>query len=246
MYHGAEHERGASAFLVRAMAHERSRARDLGHLQVAFPASSFGEHPEDFGEVVLEMCRKLHPISGYGGIGLIESADSAISTRFEPLVCKMAQRFPGLEADYPSCHAPHLSQGIKGVNWLTILGARWVAKLGGARALERELSELDRQLIVYRTRRCIMIQAGPKPQLGDLQQNIWPELYIQLAKALSRIQVPVHGPFHRAGSLDRVGMPRFNQQRSEAWLRRFTDRQAAPAAGSGSPRPAARPRAPQR
>jgi hypothetical protein len=182
----------------------------------------FSEHPGTLAEVLLALCRKLKPVSGYGGIGIAESPDNLISSRYEPIVYQMAQRFPGLEADYPISHGIWQrkgSGGIKGVNWLTVVGDRWLPQLGGADALQTALAALDSRFLVHRFDGGVMIQAGPRPQLGDAARDVWPELYVKLAKLLRPIRITEHRPFHQAGA-----GPRFDLERSEAWLRRFDDR----------------------
>jgi hypothetical protein len=131
----------------------------------------------------------------------------------------MAQRFPGLEAEYPIGHSIWLEHGIKGVNWLTVVGDPWLDRLGGADAVEAGLASLDGRFIVHRFEGGVLIQAGPQPELGDAKHDRWPELYVKLAKYLKPIRITEHAPFHHAGPGSR-----FDLERSEAWLRRFDDR----------------------
>ncbi|AUX20696.1 hypothetical protein SOCEGT47_011690 [Sorangium cellulosum] len=225
IYHGAEYDRGASSFLVHALGNERRPFVELGFLRMAFPLLWFADSSESFPEVMIEACRRLKPVSGYGGVGVVESPDSSIKSLYGPVVYQWAQRFPGLEADYPTSHSIWLRKGrggnggIKGVNWLTVLGERWVEEMGGADKIEADLSSLDRSFAVVRFDRGVMIQAGPRPQLGDAERNIWPELYVKLSKYLKPIRITRHRPFQTGGA-----GPRFDLERSQAWLRRFDDR----------------------
>ncbi|WP_438043111.1 type VI immunity family protein [Sorangium sp. So ce128] len=225
IYHGAEYERGASSFLVHALGGEKRPFVDLGFFRAAFPLLWFADSAESFPEVMLEMCRKLKPSSGYGGIGVVESPDSSISSLCEPVVYDWAQKFPGLEADYPISHSIWLRKGrggnggIKGVNWLTVLGERWVEEMGGADKIEADLHALDERFIARRFDGGVMIQAGARPQLGNAERNVWPELYVKLSKYLKPIRITEHRPFQYGGP----GL-RFDLERSEAWLRRFDDR----------------------
>ncbi|WP_437899532.1 type VI immunity family protein [Sorangium sp. So ce124] len=225
IYHGAEYDRGASSFLAHALGNEKRPFVELGFFRIAFPLLWFADSSESFPRVMLELCRKLKPVSGYGGIGVVESADSTIKSRHAPVVYNWAQRFPGLEADYPTSHSIWLLQGrggeagIKGVNWLTVLGERWVVEMGGVDKIEADLGALDRRFVVLRFEGGILIQAGPRPQLGDAGRNVWPELYVKLSKYLKPIRITEHRPFQYGGP----GL-RFDLDRSEAWLRRFDDR----------------------
>ncbi|WP_437329053.1 hypothetical protein [Sorangium sp. So ce381] len=59
----------------------------------------------------------------------------------------------------------------------------------------------------------------PHPQLGDAGRNVWPELFVKLSTYLKPIGITEHRPFEYGG----IG-PRFDLERSQAWLRRFHDR----------------------
>jgi hypothetical protein len=225
IYHGAASERGASDFYVEALGMERQPYEDLGFFRVAFPLLWFGENPGSLPEALLDICRKLKPLSGYGGIGVVESPDTSISSDYAPVVYEWAQRFPGLEADYPIGHSIWLSEGrdgrggIKGVNWLTVVGDRWLAEMGGADGVAAGLSALDSGFVVQRFEGGVLIQAGPHPELGVADLNLWPELYVKLAKYLKPIRITKHRPFQMGGPGER-----FDLERSRAWLRRFDDR----------------------
>jgi hypothetical protein len=105
-----------------------------------------------------------------------------------------------------------LRTGIKGVNWLTILGDRWLKEMGG---IEHLRILLDESFGFYPYEGGLIIQAGPKPQIGDAQANRWPQRYVTLAKVLKKIQITNHYPFHFGGP------GRMNHQASLAWLFRF-------------------------
>ncbi|WP_437924571.1 type VI immunity family protein [Sorangium sp. So ce291] len=225
IYHGAEHDRGASAFYASALGLPRRPFAELGYFRMAFPLLWFADLSDSFPQSLLDACKPLKPVSGYGGIGVVESPDTSISSQYGQVVYSWAQRFPGLEADYPTSHSTWLQEGrsggegIKGVNWLTVLGDRWVEEMGRLDKIEADLCALDPRFIVHRFPGGIMIQAGPRPQLGDAERNVWPELYVTLSKYLKPIRITRHRPFQYGG----VG-PRFDLERSQAWLRRFDDR----------------------
>jgi hypothetical protein len=226
IYHGSDHERGASAFSLDGLGMERRPYRKLGYFRVMFPLLWFADRPCSLPEVLLGICSKLRPVGGYGGIGVAESPDDLINGKYEPIVYNWAQRFPGLEADYPISHGNWQMEGreggkggIKGVNWLTVVGDCWLDEMGGADAVAAGVAALDSRFSVHRYDGGIMIQAGPHPQLGSAEHNRWPDLYVKLAKYLKPIRITQHRPFHQGGP-----GPRFDLERSEAWLRRFDDR----------------------
>jgi hypothetical protein len=225
-YHGAESKRGASAFSMRALGSERRPYLDFAFFRASFPLLCFADGSGSLLDVLLDLCRTLKPASGYGGIAVIEAADRFIAARYEPIVYHWAQRFPGLEADYPISHSNWLPtgregnrDGIKGGNWLTALSDHYLAELGGADKVEADLKALDSRFLIHRYDGGVVIQAGPRPQLGDAERNLWPALYVKLAKFLKPIRVTHHNAFQHDGP----GL-RFDKERSEAWLRRFDDR----------------------
>ena len=119
---------------------------------------------------------------------------------------------PGLDH-----HAAVIRGELEGVNWLTLLGNRWVQQIGGLDYLRIRLGD-DFKLTPYDGG--VMIQAGPKPQIGDVTKSCWPQHYITLAKVLKPIQIKEHYAFH-LGDPDPSGAPRMDSEASEAWLFRF-------------------------
>lgn len=222
MWHGAEHEDGASEFWLNAYGNERRPFVDLGYVQLSFPLLWFAENPGSLPDVLLYICGKLKPVSGYSGIGVVESYKTSA---YAPLVYRWAQRFPGIEVDYPSSHLVWLLRsgrpggGIKGVNWLTAIADRWLDELGGVDKVTTDLAALDSGFMVRRFEGGVVIQAGPRPQIGDAGRDVWPGLYVKLAKYLKPVRITDTGPFQRGGPGER-----FDRERSKAWLRRFDDR----------------------
>ncbi|XYH93891.1 type VI immunity family protein [Sorangium sp. So ce1128] len=209
--HGGEHKSDASDFQVSGLGSDEA-SKIMGFFQVHLPLPWFTEHPGTFPEFVLGLCQRIKPLSGYGGIGVLEPLSVIARARFQPVVRTLAERFPGLEIEDCSGHTLWLKDGIKGVNWLTILGDRWIQAAGGADYLR---VRLDENFTFYSYDGGLMIQAGPKPQLGDVQGNRWPQHYVTLAKVLKKIQITNHYPFHLGGP------GRMDKEASMAWLFRF-------------------------
>ncbi|WP_437752419.1 type VI immunity family protein [Sorangium sp. So ce1389] len=186
--------------------------RNLGFFQVHLPLPFLSEHPGAFQELVLEISKRLRPLSGYGGIGVLEALDLATSDRYQPAVRLIAERFPGVEIESRTAHTIWLKDGIKGVNWLTILGDLWIEAVGG---LDYLRTRLDDTFIFYPYDGGLVIQAGSKPQVGDAQANRWPRHYVTAAKVLKNLQITNHRPFHLGGP------GRMDKEASLAWLFRF-------------------------
>lgn len=215
-FHGGESADSASEFQVSAFGSDNV-TKDLGFVQIYLPLPWFVDHPEvTFPDLILNFAKRLRPLSGYAGIGVLESLNGYAREAYQDTVRKIAERFPGLEVEDRIGHDIYLAKGIKGVNWLTFLGDRWIHELGGLDYLRIRLGE-DFKLTPYDGG--LMIQAGPKPQIGDVTLNRWPQHYVTLAKVLKSIQIKVHDAFHRG---DPAGVQhRMDHEASLAWLFRF-------------------------
>jgi hypothetical protein len=212
-FHGGDTAKSASAFHIRGFGSQYTDHAGLGYLHISFPLLWFAEpSASTFPDYVLKLCQKIRPLSGYAGVGVLESHDGYAQDKFQPVVREIAARFPGLEIEARVEHLLYLRAGIKGVNWLTILGDRWLNELGG---LDQLRAGLDESFGYYPYEGGVILQAGPKPQIGDAQANRWPKHYVTLAKALKKIQIKDHRPFHFGGP------GRMNQEASKAWLFRF-------------------------
>ncbi|WP_437897163.1 type VI immunity family protein [Sorangium sp. So ce124] len=209
--HGGDSMYDASEFQVSGFG-SNNVTRNLGFIQIHLPLLWLAEYPGAFQDFVVEASRSLRPLSGYGGIGALEALDLATSDRHQPVVRLIAERFPGIEVESRTAHTIWLKDGIKGVNWLTILSDRWVEAAGG---LDYLRIRLDDTFVFYPYDGGLVIQAGPKPQIGDVQANRWPRHYARLAKVLKRIQITNHRPFHLGGP------GRMDKAASMAWLFRF-------------------------
>lgn len=215
-FHGGEQQDDASSFQVNGLGGD-DVGKDLGYFHVRLPLSWFAEQPGNFPSFLLPMCQTLRPLSGYAGLGYLLPLTVEGRQTAEPLVTPLASRFPGLEVDAPTNSSFQLHDGIKGVNWLTILSDRWVEAAGGLDYLRIRLDEPT--FPFYKYDGGLMIQAGPKPQIGDTTRDIWPMHYVTLHKVLKKIQIKTYTRFHLGGP-----GPRMDHPATLAWLFRFDGR----------------------
>jgi Protein of unknown function (DUF3396) len=209
--HGGEKRTSANPYYFEVMLSPASR-RILSYVKASLPLDWYRRNNGSFSSLMLEFCRALRPISGYGGITLLEAPNNSIRQRHQPEVSMIANRFPGLDLDYPFYHVIHLVKGIKGVNWLTCLNNSLLEKVGGLGHLKQTLSA---EIVFHEFPHGVLVQAGTHPQLGDRQQEIALPLYTELSRALKPIRVTEHWAFH-------FNVPgAFDQAASEAWLARL-------------------------
>ncbi len=183
---GSENDEESSPYNVKTVLGGKRSYKQIGYLSATFPLAFLEEQPSGFfQQFVHDWCKRLSPYHGYGGLGLIRSVYTGAARRAEPLVYPLISRFPGLEIDDPSSHSIYCVEGIKGINWLTMLSDTFLQKLGGKVALQ---AQLDDDFIFYDYLGGVMIQAGPFPQIGDMEQGNIPKQYQTLYRLVKSVQ----------------------------------------------------------
>jgi hypothetical protein len=215
-FHGGETEASATPFqLSAASIEERPVQPPAGYLKLHLPLNYFAEHGGTFAEFLRPICERLKPISGLAGIGVQEMLNLYEAGKLFPLVRELAEKHPGLDI-HSLVTRNHVLDGIKGVNWLTILSDRWIEAVGGLHYLRMRLDEPTFPFYPYDGG--LIIQAGPRPQIGDATKDLWPKEYITLHKVLKEIQIKDHYAFHfRIPGFT----PEMDWDASRAWIFRF-------------------------
>jgi hypothetical protein len=121
-----------------------------------------------------------------------------------------AQRFIGLEVDDAFGTSASVNNAIKGVNWLTLIDNGFVRALGGMDSLRTQLGP---EILFHPLPNGLMIQAGDRPRIGDLNAGDRLPDYRAVARALLPIRTKKHWPIFKVGS----------QMETKAWLSRFDD-----------------------
>lgn len=167
-----------------------------------------------FQHLVHGWCQILKPHHGYAGLGIIQGVEMMEKIRTSYLAYPLAKRFPGLEIDNPSIVAMHIGDGIKGVNWLTAVDEGCLTRLGGRAAV---LAQLDENFPLYEYEGGVLIQAGPTPQLGDVNRQHFPRYYQHLARILAplRMRFPAGHPMIQPANGED------STEASNQWLARF-------------------------
>ena len=183
-------------------------------LEVTFPLEHPLAEPEYFVSWVNELaalksCRFISGTAGYG-IDFPENAPTAAArTQSRERAGALLQRYPGLDLAGRRTGSPILLRRdmdylgftgmavgkpyLKRANWLNFLSEGQVAFLGGLPALRKQLAPLPAIKIVEFAHG-IMIQAGQRPQLGDITVNRIPAEYAAVAKAVAPVRVPSMNP----------------------------------------------------
>jgi hypothetical protein len=129
-----------------------------------------------------------------------------------------AHRYWCIDIQVPEEMAHRTPTSLPGSNWLTFLGEGW------ARRRELELDSFLRRewkhgVKTAQLSRGLLIQAGDRPILGDLNQLAYPEAYAEVARALRGVlpkdPPSFMGPFER-------------EERTKRWLLRFVESEQWP------------------
>jgi len=127
--------------------------------------------------------------AGWGGYAI------AFNENMGPLEPALKQKLRSWLKRYPGLgHGGNFSiyrralHGISNVSWLTLLGREFVERKGGREAIERALVALSPDIVVHPLGAGVCIQAGPLPQIGDVNRGDQLPLYHQVGRYLKDLR----------------------------------------------------------
>lgn len=181
-------------------------------LSMAFPAEWGFQRTDEMLQLVVDLCNIFPVRSGHAGLSLecckydeMESQQHA---------WQVSMRFRGLDialADLDSEAAGH--DGLRGVNWLTILGDALLKKVGGTKKLRKNLSDAIELIDIPGG---VIIKAGPAPAVGDTNRGDFVPLYQEVYRAVEKL---VEKAISRYGILSLITED--DDDDTKAWLRRL-------------------------
>ncbi len=208
----SEHE--AAPWSMETVRGSHAETWALSYFHVSFPMT-WAAKPELI-EAVRRWSETLSPVHGYAGVGLLLAAAPETQAKLDSVVCIAAQRFPGINVDYPALQRGVLRNGIKTVDWLTVLGRDFVEKLGGRAAL---LTALGPQFsAIPLSTGGLLIQSGALPQLGDMEKGKRPEAYVALNRLLKPVRIVEYPYAFQSGQFSR---PYMDRTVARVWIARF-------------------------
>jgi hypothetical protein len=165
---------------------------------------------------VRHLCDELEIEHGYAGLACNVPFDFGL---YQPYEFQITQRYSGLMVDSSAfMDLAALEDGIKGVHWLTLLGPRYVEKLGGKDTLKQRLAWPGVEVEETKTGR-LAIRAGVLPALGGpvSERTGHPPEYVAVNRVLKEIRVPEPDQLHTCMD-DAQG---YTKKNSLAWYARF-------------------------
>ena len=175
--------------------------------------------PSDFGaastDSIIELTRELVDAldfhSGHVGFGLNWNDRGDLAYDAQQQMQRIGMRFPGIDIPDLETTLYAIPQGIKRVNWLTLLGAGLVDELGGYAHLQAQLGEA---IALYRVPNGVIIRAGVAPSVGDVNRKDRLPAYHEVGRVLQPVRAGDHPAFIMKDE-------DFDEEVTEAWLGHF-------------------------
>ena len=160
--------------------------RSISTLAVIFPPSLFllNAQPIPFIHLLCRWCERLQPVYGAAGWGIAPVCEPAQAAAMTPLLQPHLRRFPGLLPPPPLDGAS--AEPVAPVSWLTILDEEQSERIGGP----ERLAALGPDFPVMQYPGGHIIQAGPRPELGDGNKGKIPRHYDAVCDLLRPLATP--------------------------------------------------------
>lgn len=213
---------------------EAEGADAISVFDAAVPLSFLRTDPEGYLAALLDWCGILQPLHGLGGIAPVY--EFGMSRNHMGETWPFLARFPGLHYPLPYAMAAkgQALRKISGTNWLTILGDDILAGMGGQAELVARIvrawanvmdtpcdpsGELPPGITLHEYDGGVVIRAGARPQMGDVNRGDIPEYYRVVNDALR----PLRFEDYQQNPMDLIDVPRPLDAYEETlnWLNRF-------------------------
>jgi hypothetical protein len=160
-----------------------------GALRLALPVEDVLEQEAGFVALARELTKKLAFSSGYAGFSLNRAEESDLETTGREQSAALSHRWQGIDVEDLSTTLYAIRQGLKSAGWLTLVGRKLLDTIGGMEALAQALPA---EVALHALPFGVLIQAGPRPLLGDINRREDLPLY----RAVGRVLAPVRSPAH--------------------------------------------------
>lgn len=171
---------------------------------------------QEFVDFVTTACNTLPFTSGHGGY--VIECNEYFSRDAESMAYPIAMRHQGVDISTMS-RGPWAvrAERIKNIGWLTLIGSNLLEKIGGIKHLQDTAST---RLILMDTAHGVVIQAGEKPILGDVNRLEDMGALIDAYNLVGSLQAGIEdlfAPFRLEGNADEVDA-------TQRWLFRFAQK----------------------
>lgn len=186
---GARASVSDKAFKVMAYEGGEAEGRDFDWtcgIQLILPFDTVAKNgASSYVQSVLSLCQKMKFISGNAGFTVNRDQQLSSYPHRHTQLYAQSQRYWGLDPSYFSAsirafnhYTPETDTlttiiALKRVDWLTFLNHQLIDKLGGLEHLTAQLTagEWGAGIVIHPLPQGICIQAGPEPDIGDVNTN---------------------------------------------------------------------------
>jgi hypothetical protein len=181
-----------------------------GGLRLVLPAAFVDESASSLASLAKSLARRLSFSSGLGGYSLNWNKLGELAHEASKEIAVISRRYPGIDVPDLTGDIRVMPKGIKCVNWLTFLNGDLVENLGGS---ERLSQALKGDIVYDALPNGVVIQAGPRPETGDVNRRQMLPLYHAVGKAVANVRAKEHLPF--------IPDPKDPDSATSTWLARF-------------------------
>ncbi len=168
--------------------------------------------PNTLWGIAQRIADRVQIISGHGGLVFLYDPGEKFDAFTQ--IYDLATRWWGVEVEDLNLTLPLMKTAIKGANWITMLGPRFLETVRGTVSFENLKQEPDIKLLSAQNAQ--LIRAGDKPAPCDRDcPDPSMDPYIAVARALEPLYLESHESFRGHGFLD--------NGKTLGWYRRFLD-----------------------
>lgn len=188
--------------------------RPRGMFRIALPIEDMDRDPSEILALVDDAMADFPVHWGTAGLAFYwKDTDTTIDEYANQWLGRHLLKHPGLATGDLLAWGTSVEEGVANIGWLTFVGDALIGKLGGREALAEAV---DGAGVVFRQYgKGIALQAGPKPELGNVnRKHVLPAYH-----EVGRILQPLFAPDEALRKIDVAGLQ--DEDEALAWLRRF-------------------------
>jgi hypothetical protein len=189
-----------------AMIFRAVKSDNAGAIRLVLPIDFIAESTTPFIELAKNLVASFDFSSGHAGYSVNYNDNGELLENAEDEFYRLSTRYPGIDLPDIFGSISVIGNGIKRINWLTLLGTLYSDGLGGANKLRRVLGK---DITVHDLPMGVMIQAGPKPEVGDVNRRQRLPKYHIVGRTLASIRAGDHPSFIR------------DEEETQEWLAYF-------------------------
>jgi Type VI immunity for VRR-NUC len=188
-----------------------NEVKKRGALRLVLPTSWINSASDKLSQLTKELAFEFKFSSGHAGYSFNLSDDIALRSYAQSELYRLGMRYIGIDIPSLTTSLFVVDDGIKSINWLTLVGNQHLERLGSIESLSQMVGD---QILIENLQHGVMFQAGPDPEIGDVNRHKILPLYHKIGSALSMIRASEHPPFIVREKLA-------DDDATQAWLSRF-------------------------